>query len=324
MSLILPVVEKILCISIKKRGKMEQILITNALNKKYGDVLALENVSMHIPKGAIYGFVGKNGAGKTTLIRLICGLQEPTSGEYKIFGIDSKDKNIIQARQKIGAEIETPSIYLNMTAEENIKHQQILLGVSNEKNTEEILRLVGLEKVKRKIVRNFSLGMKQRLGIAIALVGNPEFIILDEPINGLDPQGIIEIRELVLNLNREKQITFLISSHILSELSLIATHYGFIDNGKLIQEISAQELEQNCRKRVRIKVSDIAALVSVLDNMNIKYKLVSNNIANIYGAIHITNLVVNLNNIGCEVLSYQEEEEAIEDYYMTLIGGEQK
>ena len=211
-----------------------------------------------------------------------------------------------------------------MTAKENIKHQQILLGVFNEKNAEELLRLVGLEKTKKQKVRNFSLGMKQRLGIAVALVGSPEFIILDEPINGLDPQGIIEIRELILSLNRERQITFLISSHILSELSLIATHYGFIDNGKLIQEISAKELEQSCRKHVKIKVSDISALTSVLDNMNVEYKVISNNSAYIYGVIHITNLVVNLNNIGCEVLSYQEEEEAIEDYYMTLIGGEQK
>lgn len=303
---------------------MEQILIANALSKKYGNMSALENVTMHIPKGAIYGLVGKNGAGKTTLIRLICGLQAPTSGEYRIFGIDKQDKKIFQVRQKIGAEIETPSIYLNMTAKENIKHQQILLGVFNEKNAEELLRLVGLEKTKKQKVRNFSLGMKQRLGIAVALVGSPEFIILDEPINGLDPQGIIEIRELILSLNRERQITFLISSHILSELSLIATHYGFIDNGKLIQEISAKELEQSCRKHVKIKVSDISALTSVLDNMNVEYKVISNNSAYIYGVIHITNLVVNLNNIGCEVLSYQEEEEAIEDYYMTLIGGEQK
>lgn len=303
---------------------MEQILIANALSKKYGNMSALENVTMHIPKGAIYGLVGKNGAGKTTLIRLICGLQAPTSGEYRIFGIDKQDKKIFQVRQKIGAEIETPSIYLNMTAKENIKHQQILLGVFNEKNAEELLRLVGLEKTKKQKVRNFSLGMKQRLGIAVALVGSPEFIILDEPINGLDPQGIIEIRELILSLNRERQITFLISSHILSELSLIATHYGFIDNGKLIQEISAKELEQSCRKHVKIKVSDISALTSVLDNMNVEYKVISNNSAYIYGVIHITNLVVNLNNIGCEVLSYQEEEEAIEDYYMTLIGGEQQ
>ena len=303
---------------------MEQILIANALSKKYGNMSALENVTMHIPKGAIYGLVGKNGAGKTTLIRLICGLQAPTSGEYRTFGIDKQDKKIFQVRQKIGAEIETPSIYLNMTAKENIKHQQILLGVFNEKNAEELLRLVGLEKTKKQKVRNFSLGMKQRLGIAVALVGSPEFIILDEPINGLDPQGIIEIRELILSLNRERQITFLISSHILSELSLIATHYGFIDNGKLIQEISAKELEQSCRKHVKIKVSDISALTSVLDNMNVEYKVISNNSAYIYGVIHITNLVVNLNNIGCEVLSYQEEEEAIEDYYMTLIGGEQQ
>lgn len=303
---------------------MEQILIANALSKKYGNMSALENVTMHIPKGAIYGLVGKNGAGKTTLIRLICGLQAPTSGEYRIFGIDKQDKKIFQVRQKIGAEIETPSIYLNMTAKENIKHQQILLGVFNEKNAEELLRLVGLEKTKKQKVRNFSLGMKQRLGIAVALVGSPEFIILDEPINGLDPQGIIEIRELILSLNRERQITFLISSHILSELSLIATHYGFIDNGKLIQEISAKELEHSCRKHVKIKVSDISALTSVLDNMNVEYKVISNNSAYIYGVIHITNLVVNLNNIGCEVLSYQEEEEAIEDYYMTLIGGEQQ
>lgn len=209
---------------------MELVLETNNLEKKYKSFKALNHTNIHIEKGSIYGLIGKNGAGKTTLIRVICGLQAPTDGNYSIYGIDSKSKDIINARKRMGAIIEIPSIYGDMTARDNLVEQFKLVGMPSLDGIEEILKLVRLDKAGTKKAKNFSLGMKQRLGIALALASNPDFLILDEPINGLDPQGIVEIRELILKLNREKNITILISSHYLDELSKIASHYGFLDN----------------------------------------------------------------------------------------------
>ena len=208
---------------------MEYVLETNAIGKSYGHFKALSALSMHVPKGSIYGFVGKNGAGKTTLIRLICGLQDPSSGSYTLYGIRNDEKEIISSRRRLGAIVETPSIYMNMTAEENMKQQYRILGIPSLDGIRDTLKLVNLADTGKKKAGNFSLGMRQRLGIALALAGSPDFLILDEPINGLDPQGIIEMRELILKLNREQQITVLISSHILDELSRLATYYGFID-----------------------------------------------------------------------------------------------
>lgn len=190
---------------------MEYVLQTNGIRKEYGHYKALNGLSMNVPKGSIYGFVGKNGSGKTTLIRLVCGLQLPTDGEMTIYGIAYKDKDILKARRRIGAIIETPSVYLDMTAEDNLKEQYRILGMPSFDGLEDILKLVGLENTGKKKAKNFSLGMRQRLGIAIALAGNPDFLILDEPVNGLDPQGIVEMRELILKLNREHGITVLIS-----------------------------------------------------------------------------------------------------------------
>ena len=189
---------------------MDAVLKTNALSKSYKDFKALNGLSMNVPKGAIYGFVGKNGAGKTTLIRLICGLQEPTSGEYTLYGRKNTDKEIVKSRRRVGAVVETPSIYLDMTAEDNLKQQYRILGLPSFDGLHDILELTGIAQTGKKKAKNFSLGMRQRLGIAIALVGDPDFLVLDEPVNGLDPQGIIEIRELILKLNREHQITVLI------------------------------------------------------------------------------------------------------------------
>ena len=198
---------------------MEYVLRTNALSKNYKHFKALSGLSMNIPKGAIYGFIGKNGAGKTTLIRLICGLQEPTSGGYTLYGREHTDKEIVKSRRRMGSVVETPSIYLDMTAEDNLKQQYLTLGLPSFDEVTEILQLVGLGNTGNKKAKHFSLGMRQRLGIAIALAGDPDFLVLDEPVNGLDPQGIIDIRELILKLNRERQITVLVSSHILDELA---------------------------------------------------------------------------------------------------------
>ena len=300
---------------------MEYVLTTSALSKQYRKFTALEDLTMHIPKGAIYGLVGRNGAGKTTLIRVICGLQESTSGDYSLYGISHKDKQIVRARRRMGAVVETPSIYLDMTAEDNLKQQALVLGLPSYNSIPEILELVGLEGTGRKKARNFSLGMKQRLGIAVALIGNPDFIVLDEPINGLDPQGIVEIRELILKLNREHGITVLISSHILSELSRLATHYGFIDRGRLIKEISAEELEASCRKCVRVEVSDSKALVRVLDKTNTEYEIISENQANIYGKIILSELVLALAEEKCQLISSHEQDENLETYFINLVGG---
>ena len=300
---------------------MDYVLTTSALCKTYGTFSALRDVSMHIPKGAIYGFVGKNGAGKTTLIRVICGLQAPTSGEYTLYGRKSTDREIGRSRRRMGAVVETPSIYLDMTAEENLKQQYRILGMPSFEGLKDILKSVGLENTGKKKAKNFSLGMRQRLGIAVALCGDPDFLVLDEPANGLDPQGIIEIRELILKLNREQQITVLVSSHILEELSKFATHYGFIDGGRIIKEISAEELEAACRKCMRAEVSSTKVLARVLDDEKIDYQILNDTTADIYAKVNISHLTAALEKENCEVISVQERDESLESYYMSLIGG---
>lgn len=300
---------------------MEYVLKTNALCKKYKDFKALNGLSMNVPKGAIYGFVGKNGAGKTTLIRLICGLQEPTSGEYMLYGKKNTEAGILKARRRIGAVVETPSIYLDMTAEDNLKTQYRILGLPSFEGMSDVLKLVGLENTGHKKAKNFSLGMRQRLGIAIALIGDPDFLVLDEPVNGLDPQGVIEIRELILKLNHERQMTVLISSHILDELSKLATHYGFIDNGRIVKEISAEELNDAGRKCVHLEVSNVKALAHTLDEMKIDYKIISDKSADVYAKINVSKLTLALSKENCEVISMQEKNESLESYYVSLVGG---
>lgn len=300
---------------------MEYALTARALHKSYGVFKALDGLTMHIPKGAVYGFVGKNGAGKTTLIRLICGLQEPSFGEYTLYGVKNTDKDIIKARRRIGAVVETPSIYLDMTARQNLEQQYRVLGLPSFDGLQELLALVGLADTGKKAAKNFSLGMRQRLGIAIALAGDPDFLVLDEPANGLDPQGIIEIRELILRLNHERQITVLVSSHILDELSKFATHYGFIDGGRILQEISAAELEAACRKCVRMEVTDTRALARVLDAMQVEYEIRSGTEADVYAQMKTTRLTAALAREHCEVLSMRERDESLESYYVNLVGG---
>ena len=301
---------------------MEYVLTTNALTKQYGHFKALDNFTMHVPKGAIYGFVGKNGAGKTTLIRLICGLQTPTAGDYTLYGVKNTDPKVVRSRRRMGAVVETPSIYMDMTAEENLKQQYLILGLPSFDSIPELLKLVGLENAGKKKARNFSLGMRQRLGIAIALAGDPDLLVLDEPTNGLDPQGIIEMRELILKLNRQRNITVIMSSHILDELARLATHYGFIDGGRMLREISAEELEAACRKCLRVEVSDVGALTRVLDTKGIEYKVISDTKADIYAKMSITELAVALSGENCELLSVTEKDESLESYYVNLVGGD--
>ena len=301
---------------------MDYVLQTDNLTKRYRGFQALKGLNMHVPRGAIYGFVGKNGAGKTTLMRLICGLQKPTSGSFALYGVRHDSVDIVGARRRLGAVVETPAIYADMTAEDNLKQQYLILGLPSFEGIPELLKLVGLEDVGKKKVKRFSLGMKQRLGIAVALAGDPDFLVLDEPVNGLDPQGIVERREMLLRLNRERQITVLISSHILDELSRLATHYGIIDHGRMVREMSADELETACRKCVRVEVSDTSALARVLDAMELEYRIVSDTAADVFAKVNVTRLTLALANENCEVLAMNERDESLESYFISLVGGD--
>ncbi len=301
---------------------MEYVLTASGLCKRYRHFKALDGLSMRVPKGAIYGLVGRNGAGKTTLIRLICGLQQPNAGSYALYGVSGASRDISRARRRMGAVVETPSIYGEFSAADNLRQQYRILGMPDFTGIDELLRLVGLEGTANKRARNFSLGMKQRLGIAIALAGNPDFLVLDEPINGLDPQGIVEMRELILKLNRERRITVLISSHILDELGRLATHYGFIDHGRMVKEMSAAELDAACRKCARLTVSDVKPLTRVLDGMGVEYKVLDDRTADVYAKLNIAELVRKLDEQGCELTSAQERDESLESYFMSLVGGE--
>lgn len=238
---------------------MEYVLRTKSLTKKFGSKIAVNAVDMNVAKGDIYGFIGRNGAGKTTAMKLILGLLNATEGEIELFGGEPLEK----ARGRIGSLIEAPGIYKNCTAYENMKRFSIIYGGTDE-DIAQLLKLVGLENTGNKKAGRFSLGMKQRLGMAIAMLGNPEFLILDEPINGLDPEGIKDIRNTVLNLNREKGVTFLISSHLLDELAKIVTRYGIINNGVLTEEISAEDLNSMCESGLKVRVDDVGKAITAL------------------------------------------------------------
>ena len=299
------------------------VLKTYNITKKYGEQLAVDNVNMTIKKGDIYGFIGKNGAGKTTLIRLITGLIHKSSGEIELLRVNEENE-LNKARTMVGSLIESPSLYTNMTARENLEVSRLVRNIPGKKCIDEVLELVGLKDVEKKKVKNFSLGMRQRLGIANALMGNPKLLILDEPINGLDPMGIVEIRELLKKINKEKDMTILISSHILSELSELATTYGIISNGKLIEEITAKQLSEKCRQYIDLKVDDTARAVillerelgisdyEVLEDSNIK---VFSNLDNV-GEVNSL-----LSRSGIIVESISVKGENLEEYFMNKVGG---
>ena len=302
---------------------MEHVLQTYGLTKFYKRNCVVDHVSMNIRRGEIYGFVGRNGAGKTTVMRLICGLIQKSSGSYELFGKRDDDARLDAVRRRIGAIIETPSVYPDMTAVQNLREQCFVLGITDPNVVPEVLEYVGLQDTGKKRVRNFSLGMRQRLGIAMSLVGSPDFVILDEPVNGLDPQGIVEIRELLLRLNREKSITILISSHILGELSKLATCYGFIEKGRLLKEITAAELEEACRKSIRIQVNTTDSLACVLERefSLFGFKIISEHEAEIYDEIPIGKLALALHAAGIELYRVLEKEENLEGYFLNLVGG---
>lgn len=301
----------------------EVILKTYNITKKYGNQVAINNVNMTIKKGEIYGFIGQNGAGKTTLIRLITGLIHKTGGEIELLGATGENE-LNKSRTMVGSLIETPSFYTNMTARENLEVSRLVRNIPGKKCIDEVLELVGLKDVEKKKVKNFSLGMRQRLGIANALMGNPKLLILDEPINGLDPMGIVEIRELLKKINKEKDMTILISSHILSELSELATTYGIISNGKLIEEITSEQLAEKCRQYIDLKVDDTSRAVTLLEReLGISdYEVLEDKKIKVFSNLeNIGEVNSILSKSGVIVESISIKGENLEEYFMNKIGG---
>lgn len=300
---------------------MEYLLSTNGLTKRYGHKNAVDHVNLHIRQGAIYGLIGRNGAGKTTILRMIAGLASPTEGEIALFG--ETGKKALYMTSRIGTLIEAPGLYPNMSAAENLKLKCLALGVRKKGYIKELLDAVGLSGVGRKRVRNFSLGMKQRLGIALALVGDPDLLVLDEPINGLDPQGIVEVRETLSRLNRDRNITLMISSHILEELSKIATDYGIIHNGVLLQELTQEELLAQCSERIELKTDDTRRACVVLEEMGIRdYKVIDAGTIQIFERLNDGGeITMKLAENGVKTMGITVKNEALEDYYLNLTGG---
>ena len=299
----------------------EYLLNTKGLTKQYGHHKAVNQVDMHIRKGAIYGFIGRNGAGKTTCLKMISGLATPTSGEVFMFGYSGKE--LANVRSRIGALIETPGLYAGMTAYDNLMIKCKLVGIQKKEYVKEILHMIGLSDVGRKKVKHFSLGMKQRLGIGLALIGEPDLLVLDEPINGLDPQGIAEIRDIIQKLNTERNMTILISSHILEELSKIATDYGIIHEGMLLQELTCEELMKRCSERIEIVLPNPEQALPVLDRMNFtNYQVIDKNHIYIYERLN-ESAMVNRELIKADVMlnSISITSEELEHYFLNLTGG---
>lgn len=300
------------------------LIETENLTKKYGQKNVVDSVNMHIPEKAIYGFVGENGSGKTTIMRMLTGLANPTKGTYKVDGISNKNREIYKVREKISAIVEAPSLIPTFTAKENMIYSSLYLGLNlTEEKMNSVLKLVHLEEVGNKKVKDFSLGMRQRLGIAMALLNDPTILLLDEPLNGLDPQGIVELRNLMIELNQKQGISILVSSHILSELEKVATHYGFIKKGKLVEEISANELLEKCKKSLTLKVSDEKVALKVLKTLgcNDIVTLPSGEIK-IYDKVETKDIIKTLVKKDIDILLCNSNDKSVEDYYLNLVGGD--
>jgi ABC-2 type transport system ATP-binding protein len=305
--------------------KVNNVIVKiSAVSKTYKKIKVLDTVDMTIKKGQIYGLIGLNGAGKTTLMRVIAGLAVKDSGRVELFG-ESDETNIEDSQKRMGCLIETPGIYVNKTAYENLEIERLQKGIPGKECIEKVLKDVGLVDIKNKKVKNFSLGMKQKLGIAMALLSEPEFLMLDEPINGIDPIAIIEIRELLKKLNIENGVTMLISSHILTELHQLANCYGIIHKGKLIEQIADKELEDKCKKLLHIKVDDAAKAVVVLNTklQTTNFKVLPNNIIKLYDYIDNAGKVSKvLSEEGISVEEIMPMGDDLEAYFAKVVGGE--
>ena len=301
----------------------DTVLKTKNLTKRYHSNIAVDNASLEIKQGDIFGLVGKNGAGKTTLLRMLTGLTMPTSGELELFGETSRE-DLNKSRMRTGAIIETPSFFPYLSARKNLEYYRIQRGIVEKNVVEDALKLVGLGDTGNKKFKNFSLGMKQRLGLATAIMASPDLLILDEPINGLDPTGIVEFRDILLKLNREKNITIIISSHILTELSQLATCYGFIHEGSFLEQISSKELEEKCRSSVSIKVDSTEKASAVIENKlgSTRYEVLNGNEIRIFEYIDKPELIAEaLVNSGLKLYSLNQLGANLESYFIDLIGG---
>ncbi len=301
---------------------MDYVLQSQNLVKSFGKVRAVDNVNIHVPKGSIYGLVGRNGAGKTTFMKMAVGLTTASQGNIEIFG--KKGFDIAEVRKEVGNLVEAPGIYGNLTAFDNLKAKCIFMGVKDQKDyINNLLELVGLGKTGSKKTKKFSLGMKQRLGIAMAMVGDPELLILDEPINGLDPQGVAEMRDMLTKINKEKGTTIVISSHILSELSKVATCYGFIEQGKLVKEISSEDLFEECKQHVKLIVDNIDKTIEVAKSIGIEnYKVKGENSLNLYDCEERSAEINKaLNDAGVAVSEIKIGRIDLESYFFNLING---
>lgn len=299
---------------------MDYVLKTNQLSKQYGNFYAVQDVNMTIEKGEIYGLIGENGAGKSTFMKMIAGLAKPSAGNIELFGNPISNNELC----RIGCTIEAPALYMELSAKQNLEVYRKAYGLTDKKTNLQILEQMDLISAKDKIVKKYSLGMKQRLAIGIALLGNPDFLVLDEPINGLDPTGIQEMRDFLLKLNKEKHITILLSSHILGELSKIATKYGIFKIGKLIDEITAKNLEEQCQCCLKLKVSDIKQTAVVLEKQfnTISYEIVDDNTIRVFNYVDDPGTInTTLVKAGITIFESAVSKNTLEDYFNNKMRG---
>ncbi len=282
---------------------------------------ALDGLNINVPKGAIYGLIGQNGAGKTTILRILSGVQIPSKGSFSLYDVSNKSGKIDKCRRRMGIFLSMPAMYDNTTVLGCLKYEYDLKGIKDNGNINETIEKFGLSNHEKTKVKKLSLGLKQRLGIAMAMCGNPDFVVLDEPMNGLDPETIIWLREYILEMNRKNDVTFLISSHMLEELSKIITHVGIIKEGKMIKEASVEEIEEKLKKSTRVQVSDITAFSKVCEEKGYQYEIIGDDTADLFEKISVNNLVSIFKEAGCEILELTENVESLESYYLEVNNG---
>ena len=303
---------------------MENVILqTNGITVKYGSFFALDNVSIQLREKHIYGFIGENGAGKTTLMKVLTGLLYPTSGDFSLFG-KTDPADILKMRRRIGSTIEAPALYPEYSAWRNLELQRILIGNPDKGICDKLLSTVGLSDVREKKVKKFSMGMKQRLSIAMALINKPKLLILDEPINGLDPKNISELRNLLKRLNEENDVTLFISSHILSELYLLATDYYIIHKGRILESLTHEELDEKCRQYIRIRTTELPKCITVIENAinDVEYKVVDEETMHLFSYAERSESLAKLlmdNQIVVKELSVAEQ--SLEEYFLSVTGG---
>ncbi len=299
------------------------ILETRKLTKKYKNMCALDNVSISLKKNHIYGFIGENGAGKSTFMKIVSGLIFPTSGDYSLMG-ESDPKAIERKRRNVGTIIEEPALYPKYSVWRNVEIQRVIVGNPDKSVTDKVIGMVGLTEAKDKKAKTLSMGMKQRLGIAIAMVGNPQLLILDEPINGLDPKNIVALREMLKKINEENECTIFVSSHILSELYLLASDFIFIHRGRIIETTTHEELEEKCSQYIIVRNDNIPETVTILEKhfADVNYKVTADDTIKIYGKPGMkAELSKYLMEAGIVISELSEKEQSLEEYFMTLTGG---